>query len=77
MDDVEEIVVVSTNISQPCKFGCTLLYGGDDFQSNVNHYLKEHDYKLLHVGQESEVDSEGMSYHTTVAVLAAPKLGGK
>lgn len=70
IDKTKEIKVVSTNIYGPCKYGCTLPYGGEDFESNVNHYIQEHGYKLVHVGQESSPDNEGKSYHSTVAVLS-------
>ena len=36
----------------------------------VNHYVAEHDYKILHVGTETVVSpSDGSLFHTTVAVL--------
>ena len=34
----------------------------------VNHYIEEHGYKLLHVGQQTADSSEGL-VHSTVAVL--------
>ena len=37
----------------------------------INHYIKEHNYTLLHVGQESMwEDSSNSPFHSTVAILA-------
>jgi hypothetical protein len=72
LDTVKEIKVVSTNIYSGCTFGCNLPYNGESFEANVNHYLQEHGYKLLHVGQESSPDDEGKASHSTIAVLSRP-----
>lgn len=69
LQSVNEIKVISTNIHETCKHGCTLPYAGEFFESNVNHYIQEHGYKILHVGQESTSDNEGKPYHSTIAVL--------
>ncbi|HDY7982788.1 hypothetical protein [Vibrio vulnificus] len=71
IEKTKKIKVVSTSIYSSCPHGCTLPYNGDDFEANVNHYIEQHGYKLLHVGQESTTDNEGKPYHSTVAVLAA------
>lgn len=37
----------------------------------INHYIKEHNYSLLYVGQESIWETSSDSpFHSTVAVLA-------
>lgn len=69
LQSVNEIKVISTSIHELCKHGCTLPYGGEFFESNVNHYIQYHGYKILHIGQESTPDDEGKSYHSTIAVL--------
>lgn len=71
LESVKEIKVVSTSIGEHCKHGCKLPYNGESFEANVNHYLKEHKYKLLHIGQETSSDSDGKPYHSSVAVLDA------
>ncbi len=70
LDAVKEIKVVSTNIYSGCPFGCNIPYNGESFESNVNHYLQEHGYNLIHIGQETSTDAEGKPYHSTVAVLS-------
>ncbi|MDO6498878.1 hypothetical protein [Photobacterium sanguinicancri] len=70
LEKTKELKVVSTNVDETCSHGCQLPYNGEMFESNVNHYIKEHGYKLLHIGQESSTDSDGNPYHSTVAVLA-------
>jgi hypothetical protein len=53
------------------------MVGGDlnDFDESVNHYLKEHGYKLLHVGQETSSDGEGNLWQKTAAVIGKEKQG--
>ena len=37
----------------------------------INHYIKEHNYVILHVGQESIWETSSDSpFHNTVAILA-------
>ncbi|BBB66377.1 hypothetical protein UNDYM_2124 [Undibacterium sp. YM2] len=72
IESTKKIKVISTNIVQGCEHGCTLPYNGQFFDANVNHYIQDHGYKVLHIGQESTPDSEGKPYHSTVAVLAVP-----
>jgi len=69
LQSVNEIKVISTNILESCKHGCKLPYGGEFFEFNVNHYIQDHGYKVLHIGQESTFDEEGKPYHSTIAVL--------
>jgi len=71
IESTKEIKVVSTAIFSNCSHGCKLPYNGESFEANVNHYLQVHNYSLLHVGQESSLDSEGTPYHSTIAVLAS------
>lgn len=71
IEDTKKIKVISSNEHETCSFGCQIPYGGQFFEHNVNHYLQEHRYKLLHVGQESAQDNDGNPYHSTVAVLSA------
>ncbi len=51
------------------------MVGGDlnDFGELVNHYLKEHGYKLIHIGQETGSDREGNLWQNTVAVVGKEK----
>lgn len=70
LEAVEKIKVVSSNIYTACEHGCNLPYNGESFEANVNHYLQDHRYTLLHIGQESMPDQEGKTYHSTIAVLS-------
>jgi hypothetical protein len=40
-----------------------------DVGKAINHYTAEHGYRLLHVGSETERDSNGDPWHSTVAIL--------
>jgi hypothetical protein len=65
---IEDIVYISTSISTGCKH-CNFRVGDHNFANSVNHYIEEHNYKLLHVGQETGINMEGNQYFSTVAVL--------
>jgi len=65
---VKHVVQLSTNIGESCKH-CSTQVGIDNFASGINHYIQQHDYKLLHVGSETSRDMEGKIYNSTVAVL--------
>jgi len=52
MADTDRIVRVSSNIhGGVCEECAQALSGDDDFEMKVNHYLREHGYRLLHEGQ--------------------------
>ena len=65
---IGHVVYVSTTIETGCEH-CVSRIGGEQFSESVNHYIKAHSYKLLHVGQESSHADEGSLWHSTVAVL--------
>lgn len=72
----KRILYINTNISaipntcEHCGHEFTEYAG---FAGQVNHYLEQHGYTLLHVGAESSRDyNTGQPYHSTVAVLQAP-----
>jgi len=65
--DTQNVVHVSTGIGTGCQH-CTQSIGLDRFAESINHYIQEHGYRLLHVGQQTEGDSQE-PYQTTVAVL--------
>ncbi|MEW8052076.1 MAG: hypothetical protein AB2809_17085 [Candidatus Thiodiazotropha sp.] len=65
------IVKVSTDEMKACPVaGCAVQIGAESFELSVNHLLEHHNYKLLHVGQETHRSTnDGELYHSTVAVL--------
>lgn len=68
-EGIQHVVQISTNIGEGCKH-CSEPIGTDRFAESVNHYIKKHGYKLLHVGTETIPDNNtGGPWHTTVAVL--------
>ena len=46
-----------------------LLGGEDNVAESINHLVQKHNFKLLHVGQESSLDSDGNPWQSTVAML--------
>jgi hypothetical protein len=65
--EVQHVVHISSGIGRACEH-CHTSVGLDRFAESINHYIEEHSYRLLHVGQQTEDGSEGL-YQTTVAVL--------
>ncbi len=64
----EHIIHISTGLSKGCEHCHFNIGGPGNLQESVNHYLHEHGYKLIHVGQETTGD-ESSPWHTTVAVV--------
>jgi len=67
--EVNHVVHISTNIGTGCEH-CSESIGTDRFAESINHYINEHGYKLLHVGQETSEGSAGL-WHHSVAVLGS------
>jgi len=69
IQDTTQVVEVSSNIWRPCPVAhCGGINHNDDLPTRVNHLIG-HGYRLLHVGQQNEMDNQGHPYPTTVAIL--------
>lgn len=65
----KDIVKTDSNTSKSCPIeGCEFFFEHDKIERNIEHMIREHDYEIVHIGQESEVNSEGL-IHSTVAIL--------
>ncbi|NOY61125.1 MAG: hypothetical protein GXO75_19615 [Calditrichaeota bacterium] len=70
MKDIKSIVRISSNETIGCKHCPKTINGIDNFEESVNHYIVEHDYRIIHVGTETVIyPADGSLFHTTVAVL--------
>jgi len=58
------ISFTSENVSS-----CELCGASNNFQETLNHYISQHGYKLLHVGTQSSLHSNGNLVHDVVVVL--------
>jgi hypothetical protein len=67
ISDIQSVVQISTNVSEGCKH-CYHPIGSEHFAESINHYITEHGYRVLHVGQQTEHAPEG-PWHSMVAVL--------
>jgi len=65
---IKFIVRLSTDEIKQCKH-CATPVGGDNFEDGVNHYIKCHGYKLLHMGSETVRDFEDNLCNTTIALV--------
>jgi len=66
-EGIEHVVHISTDVTTSCEH-CRISVGGNLAES-INHYIEEHDYKLLHVGSEYLTASDGSASFATVAVV--------
>ncbi len=72
MEIVKRVAIVSTAASPRC-----IVCEADffEFADCVNHYLQQHYWVLLHVGQDD--DSYGEPVHFTLAVVGEPLRAGR
>ena len=73
LDDIKHLVGLSSDAHVPCQ-ECDELRFGDDFSVATlvlaaNHYVNEHGYRILHIGEETGTDHRGRQQHNTVIVL--------
>ena len=66
---VKHVVQINSNFKIRCEHCPESVGGRPALGDSINHYLKTHAYKLLHVGQETTIDFEGNPWQRTVAVL--------
>ena len=71
MQTTKRTTRVASNSSRGCEHcGASLGHGGGGSVSDdINHFIEEHGYRLLHVGTETSPDPEGHPWHATVAIL--------
>ena len=67
-EGIKHVVQISTSIGTSCEH-CDFPIGTDNFAESINHYIEQHGYKLLHVGTETDRDSDGNPWQSTVALL--------
>jgi len=65
---IKHVVRIATNEGTGCKH-CDMFCGLENFEESINHYINDHGYRLLHVGQETSWDLEQKQWQSTVAVL--------
>jgi len=67
---IKHTVYISSNIGKRCEH-CNYHIGAPDKDvvDGINHYIDNHGYKLLHVGQEWSEDNQGKTIHHTVAIV--------
>lgn len=70
--DVNEVIYISTLTARSCPVCRRQTIGGEDWEESVNHVLKVHGWKLIHVGADWADDRDGKTISHTVAVLGRP-----
>lgn len=66
---VDHVVVVST----PEWHTCELCSERGQLAELTNHYINEHGYKLLTIGQTTEENADGELERQTISVLGRPR----
>jgi len=67
-EGISHVVHVSNDDGNTCEH-CDYSLGTDNIAKSINHYVETHQYKLLHVGQETSHDTNGNQFQLTVALL--------
>lgn len=63
------LVQLRSNVGQSCR-ECGDGTGWEgDIAAQANHYMIEHGYRVVHVGQETERASDGSLWHSTAIVI--------
>lgn len=66
-DGITNTVQVLSDEVKMCEH-CSESVGGEDVAKSINHYINDHGYKLIHVGQQTGVGQDG-SFQMTTALL--------
>jgi hypothetical protein len=67
-EGITHVVSLSTDEGKGCEH-CDTQVGSEDFTGSINHYIEQHGYKLLFIGQESSRDYEGNPWQIIVAIV--------
>lgn len=67
-DNITEVVRLSSDEEVNCRH-CDFRTELDTLDISINHYIKSHGYKILHIGQETHTDNKGRIWHLSVAFL--------
>ena len=71
-ETVRRTTEVASHISRGCEHCGHMVGGGlgdEPLADDINHYITEHGYRLLHIGTQTNHDNEGKPWHNTVAIL--------
>jgi len=65
-DGVRHTIELRSGTGKKCQH-CDFWVGPDqthaaDLGDQINHYIEYHDYKLLHVGTDTDTDYDGQNY---------------
>lgn len=67
---VKSVVEVSSDVSRSCEL-CDFFVKHDEFSEAVNHYISNHGFRLLHVGNKTVRDYNDHPCDTLIAVLGS------
>jgi hypothetical protein len=69
LQNISHVVHITTDIIEGCERCSARIDGINDFAGAVNHYVADHGYEILHIGQETARDADGKLWQKTVTVL--------
>ncbi len=68
LETIRRSVQLSSD-SMSCCDHCEEGIGDTSVAESINHYITAHGYRLLHVGSEAGLGTDGKTCHHTVAIL--------
>jgi hypothetical protein len=70
ISDVQDVVEIRSNVISACRLcKAGFSFTDSDVDERVTHYITQHGYKVLHIGQETTENLEGKLWECTVAIL--------
>ncbi len=65
---VKHVVKLSSDVGKPCEH-CDKYFKPEELAESINHYIGQHGYMILHIGQETTHDADGHPWQSTIAVV--------
>ena len=68
-EGINHVISIHSDEGKSCEHCSDFRIDLDTVAESVNHYIKDHGYKLLHVGQQTGSGSDGRPFQMTVAIV--------
>jgi hypothetical protein len=68
IETVKRTVRLASDEGRSCDH-CTFRGQPHELDTQINHYIERHGYRLLHLGTETTAGDRGEAFHRVVAVL--------
>ena len=65
---IKHVIELKSNKESSCPF-CQPSTLRGDMSECINHFITQHEYRILHIGMETQHAPTSGSWHNTVAIL--------